>query len=324
MNPGIYYLYEYKNRQRSRNVGFIKVSRRYQSCLFQIQARGIPVEKGAELELWAFLKGKDKFSSSQIAVLAGSAHSISSRLCVTENLFPEGHSLTEIDGFLIRNPGGISEILWAASSAPLPFIPDIIIVPEKEKIMTSAPERSASTSVPQKQGPENLPEKHISETAPEEPESENSPEEQITETCPKEPEMLPKEENPAEISASAQSEAEVKQTQDLPFIKKIRRPDIGSLPRKFWPLANNSFLLHGCRCYKHLILLEDQNLIWLGIPGIYDPQEAQAANLFGFSEFRHPNLDVLDLNEDEMNSSQDFGYWCRCLGTKAQILPFIS
>ena len=44
MNPGICYVYEYENKQRKRNVGFLKITRHYQSCILQIHVAGSPSE----------------------------------------------------------------------------------------------------------------------------------------------------------------------------------------------------------------------------------------------------------------------------------------
>ena len=34
MDTGTFYLYEYENNVRKRNAGFLKIYRRYQSCIF--------------------------------------------------------------------------------------------------------------------------------------------------------------------------------------------------------------------------------------------------------------------------------------------------
>ena len=96
--------------------------------------------------------------------------------------------------------------------------------------------------------------------------------------------------------------------------KKIRRSDLTLLPRKFWPLANNSFLLHGYHNYNHLLLIEEAGHLWLGVPGVYDPREARAADLFGFPIFTREGAALIELSEEECSQSPDFGHWCRCVG----------
>ena len=89
--------------------------------------------------------------------------------------------------------------------------------------------------------------------------------------------------------------------------------DLSSLQKPFWRLANNSFLLHGYHNYHHLLLLEEDGHQWLGVPGIYSPREAHAAELFGFPQFTREYHQKLALSEDECSTDKDFGYWCRCL-----------
>ena len=97
--------------------------------------------------------------------------------------------------------------------------------------------------------------------------------------------------------------------------EKIERKDISRLPRKEWRLANNSFLLHGFYNYHHLLYIEEDDEIWIGVPGIYHEKEQMAANAFGFTEFRRITDVEIDLAEDEKNTYEDFGYWCRKIPT---------
>lgn len=92
---------------------------------------------------------------------------------------------------------------------------------------------------------------------------------------------------------------------------KIQRQDIVNLPRCEWRLSNNSFLLHGYYNYHHLVIIEEDGNIWLGVPGIYHPKEAKAAEAFGFPQFIKAEKLNVDLSEDERNDGEEFGYWCR-------------
>ena len=103
--------------------------------------------------------------------------------------------------------------------------------------------------------------------------------------------------------------------------KKIERSDIARLPRKFWPLANNSFLLHGYHNYNHLMLIEEGGPHMAGGSRHICPQEARAADLFGFPRFTRSFSDFPGLAAEELSDSSDFGHWCRCVG---QNIPFIS
>lgn len=93
--------------------------------------------------------------------------------------------------------------------------------------------------------------------------------------------------------------------------EKIQRQDLSRLPRKEWRLANNSFLLHGFYNYHHLLYIEDGEQVWIGVPGIYHEKEKAAANAFGFTEFRRLTDMEMELSDEEKNTYEDFGYWCR-------------
>lgn len=81
------------------------------------------------------------------------------------------------------------------------------------------------------------------------------------------------------------------------------------LPKSYWHLGNNSFLLHGFFNYHHLILgrkKDAQSCQWfLGVPGVFQNPERVMATLFGFPEFH-------STSESNIKTGQ-FGYWIRPL-----------
>ena len=93
--------------------------------------------------------------------------------------------------------------------------------------------------------------------------------------------------------------------------EKIQRHELSRLPKKEWRIANNSFLLHGFYNYHHLLYIEEDDKIWIGVPGIYHEKEKAAANAFGFEEFRRMTDFEVELSDEEKNTYEDFGYWCR-------------
>ena len=93
--------------------------------------------------------------------------------------------------------------------------------------------------------------------------------------------------------------------------EKIQRQGLSRLPRREWRIANNSFLLHGFYNYHHLLYIEEDDKVWIGVPGIFHEKEQEAARAFGFPEFRRLLNDEIQLEEDEKNTYEDFGYWCR-------------
>lgn len=408
MNPGTFYLYEYENNRRRRNVGFIKISRHYQTCIFQIHVRGISAGNGAALELYAFFRNGDSLIGSQIATLTCFGKNISVRLPISECAFPEGRSLAEMDGFLIRLPGGNTSLFWMASafffpvdismlrppasspdeeyeeSAPVPahqeeeLPPSPSSPPETEAAppLSSEPETAQPDFIfpePETEEPGFTPAEPETEEpgfTPVEPETEEpgftpvEPETEEPDFVPSEPEMeepgFASSEPETEEPSSVPEQPEGENLADMPEMsgtvpvqdntggtpiennagispvrkasfsrtvpetsparenskkaRKIQRSDLSILPRRFWFLANNSFLLHGYHNYNHLLLAEEKGRLWLGVPGIYDPREAKAADLFGFPQFTREYASVLNLEPDERSSSDNFGHWCRCVG----------
>ena len=288
MNPGTFYLYEYENNKRRRNV---KTARHYRSCILQIHAAGIPAGNGASLELYAFFLSGQDLIAEQIAVLNCFRRNISARLPLSETTFPEGRPLSQIDGFLICLPGNRHTLFWMASD--LFFDVDIsrMRIPSREQACADI--RAA--------GAAELPVRSETLVRSEAPAQPDTPDSAVASQQPDTP------------PSSAEP--------DQPSAKKIGRSDIARLPRKFWPLANNSFLLHGYHNYSHLMLIEEGGRAWLGVPGIYSPQEARAADLFGFPRFTRSFAAFPELAEEERSASSDFGHWCRCVG---QNIPFIS
>lgn len=359
MNSGTFYLYEYENNKRRRNVGFIKVARHYRSCILQIHAHGIPVGNGASLELYAFYRDDADLIAEQIAVLNCFRRNVSARLPIAESRFPEGRPLPQIDGFFVRLPGGQSALFWMASAFFFDVDMGRLKIASEASLLSDTAEKSpalSDTDCAREERPhialpkseEQLPATDLSDSgeslpltdAPEEesaPPSENirqpeetcaspeilaaeddSPEEDASEsTAVVAAKEIPEEpEEPLPVSAPSQpsEHSEPAELSGQPSARKIQRSDIAQLPRRFWPLANNSFLLHGYHNYNHLMLIEEEGRTWLGVPGVYAPQEARAADLFGFSRFTRSCAAFPELTDDERNDSGDFGHWCRCVG----------
>lgn len=83
--------------------------------------------------------------------------------------------------------------------------------------------------------------------------------------------------------------------------------DLRVLPKRYWYLGNNSFLLHGFFNYRYLIFgveeKEEAKKWFIGVPGVFQSQEKVMASIFGFPEYK-----------SEKKSGQktgQFGYWYR-------------
>lgn len=277
MNPGTFYLYEYENKKRRRNVGFIRISKHYNSCIIQVRMQGIPAENGTVLSLYAFFLNKNIMTGKQIFSLQCFSGNISARFPVSETHFPQMKTLSDMDGFLIKRPDQNCNLFWMASEYFFDADPALMNTDnEQSALVKLTPEEEATTKEPP-----------ISDE-------------------PKDP--LP------EVTGTSSSG----KTNHSCQVRKISHSEINRLPSRLWPLANNSFLLHGYRTYGHLLIIRENGRYWLGVPGIFDSQEARVAELYGFPRFTRSYAGFADLSDDERNDQADFGHWCRCTGPCVQ------
>lgn len=287
MNPGSYYLYEYESCCRRRNLGFLQISSHNYSYLLTLHVKNLPIVPGEQLEVHAFILENQTLTGSPVALLQCSGQNLSTQLVISGERFPHKRTLKHIDGFIIFSITKNRSQHWIASAVPLPdFYSFSDCSLSTEESLSSEPENPSLSE-------ESLiTEDTVSETVSEAALSDASIDAASTEEVPTEETAI----QDATIQA-----------------RKITHAEISTLPRRFWPLANNSFLLHGCHNYHHLLLIKEKDHLWLGVPGLYDPREAHMANLFGFPQFTSSYISILGLTEDECENSESFGHWCRYL-----------
>jgi len=292
MNPGSYYLYEYESCCRRRNLGFLQISSHNYSYLLTLHVKNLPIVPGEQLEVHAFILENQTLTGSPVALLQCSGQNLSTQLVISGERFPHKRTLKHIDGFIIFSITQNRPQHWIASAVPLPdFYSFSDCSLSTEEILSSEPENPSLSEEA------TITEDIVSETVSEAALSDASIDAASTEEVPTE--VTPTEETAIQ-DASIQA-------------RKITHAEISTLPRRFWPLANNSFLLHGCHNYHHLLLIKEKDHLWLGVPGLYDPREAHMANLFGFPQFTSSYISILELTEDECENSKSFGHWCRYL-----------
>ena len=287
MNPGSYYLYEYESCCRRRNLGFLQISSHNYSYLLTLHVKNLPIVPGEQLEVHAFILENQTLTGSPVALLQCSGQNLSTQLVISGERFPHKRTLKHIDGFIIFSITQNRPQHWIASAVPLPdFYSFSDCSLSTEESLSSEPENPSLSEEA------TITEDIVSETVSEAALSDASIDAASTEVTPTE--------ETASQDASIQA-------------RKITHAEISTLPRRFWPLANNSFLLHGCHNYHHLLLIKEKDHLWLGVPGLYDPREAHMANLFGFPQFTSSYISILELTEDECENSESFGHWCRYL-----------
>ena len=74
---------------------------------------------------------------------------------------------------------------------------------------------------------------------------------------------------------------------------RITPHDITYLPRKFWHLCNNSFLLHSYYNYRYIFLLRENEgeKYAILVPGVNNKKEMAMARIYGFQKISGENDD---------------------------------
>ncbi|MCI8797758.1 MAG: hypothetical protein HFG89_13100 [Dorea sp.] len=343
MKRFIRYLYEYEHGRRLRNVGFVKAEQSEDECTLHIHGKGLHMKGERKLTVYLFFNAGNECVGIWQGTIDNVNPAINYRLHYTEEDTGSPDNFQKIDGIILESEMGHKyAAVWDDKAVdignmrvldpakdgripreeirqeePEPAIEedsreesDMGADPERsedpwdrlESVMQREPQESRNNPEPQ-QGDES---EKIAESVLEDEmrdESEPMPEEEI-------------EENSQKADAKSQETCGQEDEQETPVQRdcqctKIQRNDIARLPRCEWKWANNSFLLHGYYNYHHLALIHEGNRFLLGVPGIYHPQEAKAASVFGFTEFIPVRDMEVDLTDEEGNGRDQFGYWCR-------------
>lgn len=142
MNPGIYYLYEYKNNHCMRNTGFLKLTKKPDFWLLQIQARNIPVTNQHLVPLCAILTEQEHNISKKISELPCNSHIISAQLTLPDSAINSISSMENLHGFLIPLPD--ESFLTATESHFHLDINEIFSTTVQSETPDPAPDLSAS------------------------------------------------------------------------------------------------------------------------------------------------------------------------------------
>ena len=273
MKQFIRYLYEYQDGRRIRNVGFVKVEQADASTVVHIHGKGLHLAGDRKLKVYIFYMEEGQC----IGIWQGDIENVNPAVNYRLTFTPEDTGRVclypRIEGIILEN-GGCRRFAAVWNDMP--------VAVEKMRLWKDEPEPDLAELLQQNAA-----------GAQEDPAEKAGEETGIFTDGQKIPDAG-------------------QQDKDMNICcMKIRRRDIAQLKRCEWRLANNSFLLHGYYSYHHLLLVQEEDQWLLGVPGIYHPREAQAAEAFGFPRFLRIDEQAVELGEDEQNRDEDFGYWCR-------------
>lgn len=291
MRRFIRYLYEYEQGMRSRNVGFVKVEQEDMESVVHIHGKGLRMNSGDSLSLYLFYEEDERFIKILQGEIPYGNPAVNYRFRYTAEDAGGPENYDEIDGILLVSSAGRKfAAVWDRED---PIDVDHMILQEEVKRPEEEQRPGEMPSREEEQRPGMMPPRE---------------EEQRPGEMPPREEEQPAPGNPEVMTSSFPHSGELSRQWK---VTKIQRRELSMLPRCEWRLANNNFLLHGYYNYRHLILIDDGQILKLGIPGIYHEKEARAAETFGFPEFIEGNEIHLNLSPEECNEHEIFGYWCR-------------
>lgn len=302
MNPGIFYFYYYTPNHPPCNVGFLKLNQHFHSCSLEVHIRNIPTAQGDILKLGAFSVKEQVFQAIILSEISAKTNAVFARFDIPESDFPDTHTLSETGGFFLQLA---DQSIIAATEPGIKFDPGRLSFSDQKgslDVNTDTAPAAAETAAAIAKIPSSLP---VDET----PAPDDSAK---TSDMPQTPAAPPESITAPQPPAASPESIFMPQPPAVPLehIRKISRRDLRILPRRYWNIANNSFLMHGYHNYNHLLLVEKDGYYLIGVPGVYSIRESHAASLFGFSRFTDEYNQELDLTDEEKNDYGTFGYWC--------------
>ena len=296
-------MYEYRDGKRIRNVGFVKVEQTDESTVVHIHGKGLHLTGDRKLKVYIFYVQGENCIGIWQGDIDHVNPAVNSRLIFTPEDTGKKSVYPLIEGVILEN-AGMRRFAAVWNDMPVAVEKMQIWKDEPEPDIAGLARQAASENEPGTDSPE------APDCAVPSESGEKQEEPEMSEIEPEQETAVPEEETQQTETAADESAADRSDPGRMRCIK-IQRRDIAQLKRCEWRLANNSFLLHGYYSYHHLLLIQEDEKCWLGVPGIYHPREARAAEAFGFPRFMRMDESDVELGEEEKNKDEDFGYWCR-------------
>lgn len=332
------YINLYEENSKIKSVGFAKIESRAKACDMEIHMRGTGYT-GIACPVYLFVRENDRMLGISIGKIQLTGGSGDSRFSLDgENIGGSGYGLGKICGFLIFVT---DKIMFASQWDEKEIRRDgFTLLEEVNHPEEIEPGPRAAGNLLKAEEPAPEPEAAWKQPKWEEDDSES----EEPEPDPKPEELEPERELQAEdgigltneqliFGESIQATEAAAQPTEQPWAMKwqfmlenypvmtpfegedevlcirMELKDLRLLPKRYWYLGNNSFLLHGFFNYRYIILgamQEKRQKRWfLGVPGVFQSQEKVMAAIFGFPEYKSEKI-------SEQKTGQ-FGYWYRFL-----------
>lgn len=287
----IAYVYEYTYGKKGNGKGFIRVEAKDGLCRMEYKLTGICSGEYVPARIYGYVRE----GGECIAILLGECDLAGSNVQFTLeipqiNIGGSPYGLGDIKGLVILCQSGET---YGSGWDDQPIQLDAIRFPKE------------NTDI-------------LTDMQPEVGEQEKAPiiQEENTET--RQEQALDEVQTQPETVSGEDTDAEITETEEfMPFsdgsvleCKRITPMDYQLLANQDRGLLNNQFLRHGFSQYGHLLLgvrQEDKKHI-LGVPGIYERQEALMAGMLGFPYFKETG--------ERQADGKLHGYWYRVVDTK--------
>lgn len=297
MERFITYMYAYENRIKGRNVGFVKVECRKDTCALEIHIRNLGRFSG---KCRTYLLMDENVIGVELGTMIISYGQGQAIYYFDRNdIEQSGYRLEQVKA--VRVECGSQEFLascWSEEAGNW-IAQDISAFMKSEnmqadKVADQTQNSNGHTGILQTEpvkpnmAQHNMPHNSVYNTARANQQESNA------------------QFNPGYYNSESGNLSQLENTASQFPQSQIDRIDLADI-RRLFPTkqyyANNSFVIHGFMNYSHLIVKTEDNKKYLGVPGIYEKPEEMMAKLFGFTEF------VDEKTHSESQTEGAFGYW---------------
>lgn len=286
MERFITYMYAYENRIKGRNVGFVKVECRKDTCALEIHIRNLGRFSG---KCRTYLLMDENVIGVELGTMIISYGQGQAIYYFDRNdIEQSGYRLEQVKA--VRVECGSQEFLascWSEEAGNW-IAQDISAFMKSENTQADNVVSNGEEQIQKNNAQMGMPHNSVYNPARANQQESNA------------------QFNPEYYNSESGNLSQLENTASKFPQSQIDRIDLADI-RRLFPTkqyyANNSFVIHGFMNYSHLIVKTEDNKKYLGVPGIYEKPEEMMAKLFGFTEF------VDEKTHSESQTEGAFGYW---------------
>lgn len=293
MERFITYMYAYENRIKGRNVGFVKVECRKDTCALEIHIRNLGRFSGKCRTYLLMDENVIGVELGTMIISYGQGQAI--YYFDRNNIEQSGYRLEQVKA--VRVECGSQEFLascWSEEAGNW-IAQDISAFMKSENMQADNVVNSNMAQL------NNVADQNVNGK-----QNNNMPHNSVYNPARANQQESNAQFNPGYYNSESGNLSQLENTASQCPQYQIDKIDLADI-RRLFPTkqyyANNSFVIHGFMNYSHLIVKTEDNKKYLGVPGIYEKPEEMMAKLFGFTEF------VDEKTHSESQTEGAFGYW---------------